>query len=55
MVFTDHRQDFDTDTLVYGRGLNEIRKRAATLYAKLDIISEVNNGTIIRLGVSVAV
>lgn len=45
----DDGKGFDTDSVIYGRGLNEIRNRAAFLDAKLEINSTVNNGTTIRL------
>lgn len=51
MEITDHGKGFDTDTVIYGRGLNEIRKRAAALHARLDIFSELNNGTVVKLDI----
>jgi signal transduction histidine kinase len=45
----DDGKGFDTDSVIYGRGLNEIRNRAASLHARVEIDSKVNNGTTVRL------
>jgi signal transduction histidine kinase/ligand-binding sensor domain-containing protein len=45
----DDGKGFDIESAIYGRGLNEIRKRAVALNAKLDISSRENNGTVVRV------
>ncbi|TDH29209.1 hypothetical protein EXU57_03845 [Segetibacter sp. 3557_3] len=45
----DDGKGFDVEMVSFGRGLNEIRKRATSLKGKLDIHSEINTGTVVRL------
>jgi len=49
LKIVDDGRGFDTGDVVFGRGLNEMRKRADQLKAKLDIIAEVNTGTVVQL------
>ena len=53
LKITDYGKGFDVESEIYGRGLNEIRKRAAALNAKLNIFSKENNGTVITLDVPI--
>jgi len=49
MKIIDYGRGFDTEEVSFGRGLNEIRKRAVALKADLDIRSEQNTGTTVYL------
>jgi signal transduction histidine kinase len=49
MKIVDYGRGFDTEEVSFGRGLNEIRKRAVALKADLDIRSEQNTGTTVYL------
>ncbi len=49
LIIRDDGKGFDTEEQSFGRGLNEMRKRAVLLKAKLEIVSELNTGTTIIL------
>ncbi len=53
MKITDNGKGFDTEEISFGRGLNEIRKRALLLKAELNIQSELNTGTTIEVEMKV--
>ncbi|MES2894182.1 MAG: triple tyrosine motif-containing protein [Bacteroidota bacterium] len=50
---TDNGRGFDTEEVSFGRGLNEMRKKALLLKADLEIVSEMNNGTTVSLEMKV--
>jgi signal transduction histidine kinase len=50
MLIEDDGKGFDVDrTAALGRGMNDMRRRAADIYASLHIESERNTGTIVKL------
>ncbi|MCW3090890.1 MAG: hypothetical protein JWP81_1959 [Ferruginibacter sp.] len=49
MSISDNGNGFDTEATSFGRGLNEMRKKAATLNALLQIRSKENTGTEVKL------
>ncbi len=53
LIVTDDGRGFDTEEISFGRGLAEMRKRAALLKADLDVRSELNNGTTVSLVIRV--
>jgi ligand-binding sensor domain-containing protein len=53
MTITDDGKGFDTEEISFGRGLNEMRKRAVLLKATLNIVSEMNTGTTVTLEMKV--
>ena len=49
MLIQDDGKGFDITKVALGRGLNDMKRRAAAISAHLDILSEINTGTLIRL------
>ena len=49
MKITDSGKGFNMDEVSFGRGLNELRKRASNLKADINIDTEYNTGTTIFL------
>ncbi|GAO44618.1 ligand-binding sensor domain-containing protein [Flavihumibacter petaseus] len=49
LLVQDDGRGFDLSTVPLGRGLNDMRRRAEAIGAQLDILSEINTGTLIRL------
>jgi len=49
MSVEDDGKGFDPDSVVMGRGINEMRRRASAINATLKIKSYINTGTIIKI------
>ena len=49
MLIEDDGKGFDVDTAALGRGMNDMRRRAAAINASLYIESKINTGTIVKL------
>ncbi|MEO6734495.1 MAG: triple tyrosine motif-containing protein [Ferruginibacter sp.] len=49
MEIADNGKGFDMEAVCFGRGINEMQKKAAALKATLTIHSEINTGTTVRL------
>jgi signal transduction histidine kinase len=49
MSVEDDGKGFDPDSVVMGRGINEMRRRASAINATLKIKSYINTGTIIKV------
>lgn len=45
----DEGKGFDMEAVSFGRGLNDMQKKASSLQAKLRIQSEINTGTIVQI------
>lgn len=49
LLVQDDGKGFDLSTVSLGRGLNDMKRRSEAVSAQLDILSEINTGTLIRL------
>jgi signal transduction histidine kinase/ligand-binding sensor domain-containing protein len=49
LLIQDDGKGFDLSKVALGRGLNDMKRRADAINAQLDILSEINTGTLIRL------
>ncbi len=49
LLVQDDGRGFNLATVSLGRGLNDMKRRAEAIRAQLDILSEINTGTLIRL------
>lgn len=54
MLIEDDGIGFDTDMAALGRGMNDMRRRAAAIQASLYIESKINTGTIVKLEMPVS-
>ena len=53
VAIKDNGKGYDPNQITYGNGLNNMKKRAAEMDAKLDLQSKLNEGTIIILKVKI--
>jgi len=53
MLIEDDGKGFDVDRATLGRGLHDMRRRAADIHASFHIESEINTGTIVKLEMQV--
>lgn len=53
MLIEDDGKGFDVDLAALGRGMNDMRRRAAAINASLYIESKINTGTIVKLEMQV--
>lgn len=49
MMIEDDGKGFDVNKAALGRGMNDMRRRAADIKASFYIESEINTGTIVKL------
>lgn len=49
LLIQDDGKGFDTGTVALGRGINDMKRRAEAIGAQIEILSEKNTGTLIRL------
>jgi ligand-binding sensor domain-containing protein/two-component sensor histidine kinase len=49
LIITDNGIGFDQQTVIYGNGLTNMRKRAENMNGSLTVVSEKNRGVVVRL------
>lgn len=50
-IIQDDGKGFEVDAVALGKGINEMRRRANLMKARIDIRSEINTGTTVTLEV----